>query len=43
MPRNGRRRLAHFGPCSRILGLEVKNLSSVSDGGEPAEKALQKE
>ncbi len=42
MPRNGRRKLAHLGPCSRILGLEVKYLSRVSDGGEPEVKALQK-
>ena len=43
MPKKGSRRFAHFGPCSRILGLEVKYLSSVSDGGEPVVKALQKE
>ena len=43
MPRKGRRRFAHLGPCSRILGLDVKYLSSVSDGGEPVAKALQKE
>ena len=43
MPRNGSRMFAHFGPCSRILGLDVKYLSRVSDGGEPVVKALQKE
>ena len=42
MPRKGRRRFAHLGPCSRILGLDVKYLSSVCEGGEPEVKALQK-
>lgn len=42
MPRKGRRRFAHLGPCSRILGLDVKYLSSVCDGGEPEVKASQK-
>ena len=41
IPRNGRRSLAHAGPCSKIFASGVKYLLRVSVGGEPAMKALQ--
>lgn len=40
VPRKGR--VSVLGPCSRIVGFGVKNLSRVAWGGSPAAKALQK-